>query len=209
MMKTLKMLAATAALTLAGAGVAQAATVEFTFGGAAPTGTTQAYNAGGIDLTVTASGGNITRFSNDAIGVGPNSTFSGTEVEALMKGDETLQFDFNPSVHLIETIVFESRTGTDQLTITNLTDNSSFSYDIVAIADRTGKKDFELDIASIAPSFNRTGDSFLFQVTQTSGKNQGVAIKSISVSAVPVPASLPLLAIGLGAFAYARRRKAA
>ncbi len=215
-MTTAKTLLAAAALTIASVGAAQASTVTFNMSDVTEGSAADSVSSGGIDMSVTAAGGEglLTLFSNGALGVGDgklgsNPDGSGTDGGDLMSVGETLTFVFNPIVELVQSVIFESRTGTDTVQIKNLADGSTAVFDIVDLNGNGNPKLFAFDLTSLGQGFNNIGSSFEFTVLSASGSNPGVAIQSITVAAVPVPASLPMVLAGLGAFGLMRRRKAA
>lgn len=185
------------AIALAGlifGSAAHASTVTFGFsGGGGNTGsTTASFTSGDIELDVTSTGGNI-NVRGGGLGV------QGSPSSGRIGVGEALTFVFSPAVTLLSSIVWESEEGTDSIRIADGSGNTLTTFDVTDIGGSLITQDLS--------GLNLTGDTFVFEVTATTGTNGGVRINALTVAAVPLPAGGLLLFAGLGGFIWLRRRK--
>ncbi len=216
---TVKTLLSATCLNILTLGAAHAATVTFDFTGEAPTGASEIYTSGGVDVRVTASSigreATLARFPNDAIGVGTDLTADTIDDSALIAAGESIQFDFDTAVTLERTLIFESGTGFDAVEILNLSTGISTIFTVFDDESDLGADGISTVVIDLIPgfgtAFDPVGSSFLFTTVFSVGTGPGVAIKNITVSGViapvPLPASFTLLATLIGAGALRRRYK--
>lgn len=174
---------------------ATAATVFYDFSTlSGPNQTSYTQTTGGVGVTVTATGGDVT-FGANGLGVSgkPNKTSLGI--------GESLTFDFGTVAFTnLSGLVVEQHKKEQQFMLT--IDGASQTYTIPA---GNGSSTMTFDPSTLialegATKFTLSG------LTDTKGKKGGLQLGGFTITTVPIPTSGAMLASALG-FVYLRRRK--